>query len=89
MACKVERDADGTTFHVPAAPATRDPGGRMLPGLPGVEVWWSHNMDKRSRTETLVIKQEWPNRSTADVVEITLGQLYDLIDAANKAVESA
>jgi hypothetical protein len=59
----------------------------MLPGLPGVEVWWSKNFS-RHQAETLVIKQEWPNRSTADVVEITLGQLYDLIDASNRAVES-
>jgi hypothetical protein len=51
-----------------------------------VEVWWSR--DKAKADETVIIRQEYPDRGTADVLELTLGQLYDLIDACNKAVEN-
>ncbi|MCP1937367.1 hypothetical protein J2R95_003162 [Bradyrhizobium japonicum] len=51
-----------------------------------MEVWWSRNGAKAD--ETLIIRQEYPDRSTADVLELTFGQAYDLIDGLNKAVES-
>jgi len=51
-----------------------------------VDVWWSRN-DKKSG-ETLIIRQEYADRATADVLELTFAQVYDLIDALNKAVEN-
>jgi hypothetical protein len=51
-----------------------------------LDCWWARRFKSRA-DETLIIKQE--NQSDrADVVELTLGQVYDLIDALNKAVEN-
>jgi hypothetical protein len=87
VTCSVSRDSHGTTYDIPAAEAAKSPkGGRMFHGLPAVCVWWSRNL--KPSEETLIIRQEYEDRSTADVLELTLGQAYDLIDALNKAVES-
>lgn len=86
--CSSSTDAHGTTFSIPAAPNVVSPAGRMLRGFPGLDVWWSRDL-KLKAEETLVIRQEYPERSTADVLELTVGQAYDLIDALNKAVEKA
>jgi hypothetical protein len=51
-----------------------------------VDVWWSRNGAKAD--ETLIIRQEYADRSTADVLELTFGQVDDLIDGLNRAVES-
>jgi hypothetical protein len=51
-----------------------------------VDVWWSR--DKSNAEETVIIRQEYEDRSTADVLELTLGQAYDLIDALNKVIEN-
>lgn len=88
MACSASTDAHGTSFAIAAAETTKDARGRQLKGLPGLDVWWSRSFQAKA-DETLVIKQEYPDRSTADVLELTLGQVYDLIDALNKAVEAA
>lgn len=64
----------------------KTPGGQVRPGCPAVDVWWSRDGVKAN--ETIIIRQEYPDRGTADVLELTFGQLYDLIDALNKAVES-
>jgi hypothetical protein len=80
-----ETDAYGTTYIIPAAEAVKTPGAKWRPGCPTVEVWWSR--DGRKSDETLVIRQEYGDRSTADVLELTFGQVYDLIDALNNAVE--
>jgi hypothetical protein len=80
-------DAHGTTYTIPAEPAVRTPGAQWRPGCPAVELWWSRNGAKAD-DETLIIRQEYADRSTADVLELTFGQAYDLIDALNKAVES-
>lgn len=87
MPCSSSKDAHGTTFTIAAAETTKDPKGRQLAGLPGLDLWWSRAFQKKAE-ETLVIRQEYPDRSTADVLELTLGQAYDLIDALNKAVEA-
>lgn len=63
----------------------KTPGAKFRPGCPALELWWSRDGDKAD--ETVIIRQEYSDRSTADVLELTLGQLYDLIDACNKAVE--
>lgn len=86
MACIVDRDKHGSLFIVPADNSVKTPRGKTLRGVPELHVWWARLFKERSE-ETLIIKQE--NMSDrADVVEVTLGQLYDLIDALNKAVEN-
>jgi hypothetical protein len=79
-------DAHGTTYTIPAEPAVRTPGAQWRPGCPAIEVWWSRNGAKAD--ETLIIRQQYDDRSTADVLELTFGQVYDLIDGLNRAVES-
>jgi hypothetical protein len=79
-------DAHGTTYIILAEDAVKTPGGQVRPGCPAVEVWWSRN-DKKV-DETLIVRQEYPYREHAEVMELTFGQVYDLIDALNRAVES-
>lgn len=87
MGCSAEYDPHGTTFNVPAANIVVTPGAKTRASFPGVQVWWSRSFKDKSE-ETLVIRQEYPERDTADVLELTLGQTYDLIDALCKAVEN-
>jgi hypothetical protein len=82
---RAETDSYGTSYYIQEAPTVKTPGAQFRPGCPAVEVWWSRNGLKAD--ETLIIKQEYPERSTADVLELTQGQVYDLIDALNKAIE--
>ena len=86
MACKVTKDQHGTSYTIAAYEAKKDPRGAVLRGVPELNAWWARRFKDRA-DETLIIKQEnMPDR--ADVVELTFGQVYDLIDALNKAVES-
>ena len=85
MACRASKDENGTTFHIPEDSASRTAGGQVLPALPGVEVWWARRF-KNLREETLMIRQETPGNDRADVIELTLGQVYDLIHALANAV---
>lgn len=93
MACSSYKDAHGTSYTIAAAETVRTPGSKagsaskFLPGCPQVEIWWSRSFERKSE-ETLVIRQEYPDRATADVLELTFAQVYDLIDALNKAVEA-
>jgi hypothetical protein len=84
MACRASRDANGTTYIVPYDKTQRDPAGRVLAGVPEVQVWWARRFKAR-RDETLLIRQE-NNQQRADVIELTLGQVYDLIHALGHAV---
>jgi hypothetical protein len=85
MTLKIDRDKNGTSYTISAAEALKTPRGTMLPGKPALNVWWARLFKTRAE-ETLIIKQE--NQSDrADVIELTLGQAYDLIWALNKAVE--
>lgn len=86
MPAESHADAHGTTYTIPAEPAVKTPGAQWRPGCPAVDVWWSRNGAKAD--ETLIIRQEYADRSTADVLELTFGQVYDLIDGLNRAVES-
>lgn len=86
MPCQKSTDAYGTTYHIPEAPVVKTPGAQFRPGCPSLEVWWSRDGNKAD--ETIIIRQEYPERATADVLELTFGQLYDLIDALNRAVEA-
>lgn len=86
MACEVTRDDDGVTYTVPAAAVVVDPKRQVRRGLPQVQVWWSRPLT--SPDETLIIRQEYDDRQTADVIELTFGQVYDLIEVLNQAVET-
>lgn len=86
MPCSSSSDSYGTTFNIEAAATVKTPDGHFRPGCPAVDVWWSR--DGKAADETLIIRQEYPDRSTADVLELTFGQVYDLIDALNRAVEN-
>lgn len=85
MACKATRDEHGTTYTIPADTATRTVGGKGLPACPSVDVWWARRF-KHKREETLMIRQETPGNDRADVIELTLGQVYDLIHACGLSV---
>lgn len=86
MSLRVNRDAHGTSYNIPAAETIKTPGAKTLPGSPALDVWWARRFKSRAE-ETLIIKQE-NNPDRADVVELTLGQVYDLIAALNMAVEN-
>lgn len=86
MPCQKHADGFGTTYTIPNEDAVKTPGGKFRPGCPTVEVWWSRNGAKAD--ETVIIRQEYADRNTADVLELTQGQVYDLIDALNQAVEN-
>ena len=86
MACRVSRDANGTSYTIPKSPVVKTPGGTILPGSSELAVWWARRFKTRAE-ETLIIKQENMG-DRADVIELTLGQVYDMIEALNKAVEN-
>jgi hypothetical protein len=86
MPCQESSDAHGTTYFIPEAETVKTPGGHVRPGCPAIDVWWSR--DGKKSDETLIIRQEYDDRSTADVLELSFGQVYDLIHALNKAVEN-
>lgn len=83
MACEVKKDAKGTHWRIPAF-SPKD----KLKNTPCavVDAWWSRD-SKHKANEVLVIRQE-NTTQTADLIMLELGQVYDLIDALNKAVES-
>lgn len=85
MACRAIRDDHGTLYQVPASLRVKTPGGQWLPGTPRVEVWWDREVKPRLNDETLMIRQE-NNDKGADVISLTLGQVYDLIHALGWAV---
>lgn len=87
MPCHKYTDKHGTTYTIPEAPTVATPGTKWRPGCPSLEVWWSRDGNKAD--ETVIIRQEYPDRATADVIELTQGQAYDLIDALNRAMESS
>lgn len=86
MTCEVYKDQHGTSYHVPEAAVVKTPSGRILGGLPGIDVWWSREFKLRAE-ETVIVRQEYADRPDADVIELTLGQAYDLIAALTKAVD--
>lgn len=78
-------DKLGTHYVIDADGTKVTPGGQKRPGCPLVELWWSR--DGKAADETIIIRQEWPGRDTAEVIEITQGQLYDLLKAGADAME--
>ncbi len=78
---KVSRDKGGTHYTIPEDGAE----------FPEVHAWWSRGARKKTKGRTtmpeyFVLKQE-NGEQRADVILLTPGQLYDLIEAANLAVE--
>lgn len=82
MPCQATRDANGWHYFVPPTETVRTPGGKRLPGFEAVDVWWSRG--KGTGDERLIIRQ--PNEDKADVIELSLAQVYDLIHALGCAV---
>ena len=87
MSCSSHKDAHGTSYTIAASETVKIPAGPFRPGCPAVDVWWSRSSKDKSE-ETCIIRQEYADRATADVLELTFAQVYDLIDALNKAVEN-
>jgi hypothetical protein len=84
--CSSYTDAHGTAYLIEATEMLKTPKGHIRPQCPFVDVWWSRGF--KAEDETLIIRQEYADRSTADVIELSFGQVYDLIDALNRAVEN-
>jgi hypothetical protein len=85
VACRVTKEDGRNIYTIPADATPRDAGGRVLPSSPELQAWWT-NLRQR-RDETLLIRQESVNpKMNANVVELTLGQTYDLIHALCWAV---
>lgn len=55
--------------------------GRAPYSFAQVEAWWSNG----GKGTTMLVRQE-SNDTRADVLELSLGQVYDLIDALNRAL---
>lgn len=87
MPAKSIKDTYGTLWRIAAAATQQLPNGKKSQGVPHIDVWWDRDM-KDKPGELLVIRQE-NEKDRADVIMLSLGQLYDLIDASNKAVENA
>lgn len=85
MACRVIRDTHGTLYRIPKATTVQTPGHQLLPGSPHVDVWWDRDMGPKRNDEQLLIRQE-NEASRADVITLTLGQVYDMIHALGWAV---
>ena len=86
MSAKAIKDTYGTLWRIAAAKTDKQPNGKQSQGVPSIDVWWDRDA-KDKPGELLVIRQE-NAVDRADVIMCSLGQLYDLIDAANKAVET-
>jgi hypothetical protein len=79
------KDLDGLHWIIPLEPYKNA-------ACPRVDVWWNRDPRKRigNRTvlnEHLVIRQE-SGKANPDVIILTHGQAYDLIDALCSAVEN-
>lgn len=81
MAPKETKDGDGHHWTVPASSW----------GHSHVDCWWTRKDVKvglrKVKQEELVIRQTNDADEKSDVIMLDLGQVYDLIDALNKAVE--
>jgi hypothetical protein len=87
MSCQTVTDQHGTSYYIADVEPEVSPGGRRFLGSPSIEVWWTRLFGSKHDEKLLIRQENQPDR--ADVVEVTLGQLFDLIDALNRAVEAA
>lgn len=81
---KVIKDTYGSLWRIAAAPPAVGPKGFKFDGTARVDVWWDRDIRKK-HDENLIIRQDAEDK--ADVITLTLGQVYALIGALNKAVE--
>jgi hypothetical protein len=75
--CLVIRDKSGTLWRVPEEKNKRDGDS------PEIDVWW----DRTQHGEYLVLRQDHPRVGHVGLFVLPQGQVYDLIDALNKALE--
>lgn len=85
MPCEVHKDERGHFYRI-----------KEEPEFPEIDAWWSREAPNKKLTrdrfsthhsEHFVIRQD-NGEDHADVVVLTLGQVYDMIHALNKAVEN-
>ncbi len=86
MACKVTRDTHGTLWHVPLAPPVTTKGGKRYEGCGALDVWWDRDVTNKA-DENIIIRQD-NGPEEADVIQITLGQAYDLLHALGWAIKT-
>lgn len=84
MPCKATRSPYGTTYIIPSAKPVKTPDGRQYHACGEVMAWWDRGGTDMS-DENLCIRQE--NGTTkADLMILTLGQVYDLHHALGCAI---
>lgn len=84
MPCRVSKDQHGTSYHIAEDNAGKTLGGHPFSRGAAVEVWWARRF-KQDNDETLFIRQQG-RPDEADVIELTLGQVYDMIHALGTAI---
>jgi hypothetical protein len=75
--CLVIRDKSGTLWRVPEEKSKKNGDS------PEIDVWW----DRTQHGEYLVLRQDHPRVGHVGLFVLPQGQIYDLIDALNKALE--
>ena len=81
MGCNVERDGSQTVYTVPADTPVK-PLARDRRGYPKVTGWWT----RTGKGDSFLIRQENADKTKADVVELSLTQVYAAIDMLNRAI---
>ncbi len=87
MACKVTRDTHGTLWHVPQQKQVQTPGSKQFLGCGALDIWWDRDILNRA-DENIIIRQDNGTEEDADVIQITLGQAYDLLHALGWAIKT-
>jgi len=84
------KDKNGTLYKILESKTVKTPRGQLLPGTPSIEIWWGRNQhNKQKNDELLFFRQEDEDVDKgADVIAMTLEQVYATIEALNRAVES-
>lgn len=81
---KTIKDTYGSLWRINAEPPKVGPKGELFDALMQVDVWWDRD-HARKHDENLIIRQE-NAADGADVIQISLGQVYALIGVLNAAV---
>jgi hypothetical protein len=84
VVCKVQRDNNQTLYTIPSESTGKTAGGRMFAGSAELIAWWTGG-PYTGPSDKFVIKQE-NNENRSDVIELTHGQVYDLIYALNHSL---
>lgn len=85
MPCQKVSDEHGTLYRVPAYAPKEPVKGMSLTPRSHVDVWWDREAHPKRYDEEIIIRQE-NGTDRADVITITLGQVYDLIHALGALV---